>query len=185
MPQVTLQVFRLLDDRLQPGDTGSDDSPMSWDLHCRRARALHAALDPDEEVGWTVLSWGNTDDETRTHELVEIVLALGAASGAVLATPVLNWIGEVLTGVLTDTAKDTLKSVLHRLRRQQDDRQIKDFTVSVDGRQVLRIDPDAMAGSGSVEFYGPDGRRMTMSWTATEEELRQRRARTEEAGPLA
>jgi len=172
MDQVTFRVYRLLDDRLQAGDSGSDSSPMSWDLHRERAMALHESLGSGDGGAWAVVDWGATDDTRRTHELVDVIVQfLGAGAGAVVITPILNWIGEVLHGVVTDAAKDGLKQAILRLRRQQVEGRINDFEIHAGGRPIMRIDPRTMAGAGSVELLGPDGRQVTVSWSATEEEL--------------
>jgi hypothetical protein len=89
-----------------------DDSPEAWDLHRERAAALHAALGQDA-VGCQVLDWVDTDDEKQTHELVELVVAVGQlaahAAASVPVTPVLGWIGGVLSAALTDSAVTALK----------------------------------------------------------------------------
>lgn len=55
--EVTVSVYRSLDDRLMDGSTnGSDSSPLSWDLHRLRAAGLHEAFDADQ-AGLHVLDW--------------------------------------------------------------------------------------------------------------------------------
>jgi hypothetical protein len=168
---VAISVYRELGDRLQPGGSQSDNSPKSWDLHRLRAAALHEALG-DDPAGWRVIDWGCTDDERRTHELVEVLVGLvGGGTLTAIGTPVLNWVGEVLSGVLTDSATDAIKVIISRLRRKQEEHKIRDFCISMDGRELMRIDPDALGGAGSVQLQMPDGRFVNVAWSATATEL--------------
>jgi len=151
-----------------------DESPEAWELHRERAAGLHLALGEDP-LGWQVLDWGATDDETQTHEVVEVLVVVGhvaAASAAHLpVTPVLSWVGGVLSAALTDSAVTAVKGLLARLRRQQEQRKFLDFSIEKDGQLLLRVDPDTSTVPGTVTARMPDGRHITVSWAVTAGEL--------------
>lgn len=78
--RIEVKVYRRLDNQ----DLGlSDDSPEAWELHRRRAKALHDIL--DNQPGLRVVNWDRTDDTERAHEWVELWLAVG------------NWIADPAT----------------------------------------------------------------------------------------
>jgi hypothetical protein len=169
--QVTISVYRRLDNRMHGLP---DDSPEAWNLHRERAAGLHAAFDQDP-IGWQVLDWGDTDDETQTHELVELVVAVGqfvaGAAAQVPVTPVVGWIGGVLSAALTDSAVTGLKVLVARLRGQQEQGKLLDFSIAKDGQMLLRVDPDSSAVPNTVTARLPDGRHVTVSWAVTAGEL--------------
>jgi hypothetical protein len=166
--QFELSVYRRLDNRLGADPDWTDSSPLAWELHQRRASALHETFDDDASL--QVLDWGDTDDGERTHELVELMVAAGAAvAAAVPASAILGWIGGVLSSVLSDIAVDAVKSMIARLKRKQDENQIADFTVRVGGRDVVSIFPEDRGGE--VRVQTPDGRWLTATWTAPSAEL--------------
>ena len=173
--QVTICVYRRLDNRMHELP---DDSPEARDLHRQRAAGLHAALDQDP-VGWQVLDWGDTDDKTQTHELVELVVAIGQlaadAAAQVPVTPVLGWIGGVLSAALTDAAVTTLKVLIARLRGQQEQGKLFDFSITKDGQLLLRVDPETSAVPSTVTVRLPDGRHVTVSWNVTAGQLPNKR----------
>lgn len=161
-----VSVYRRLDNRLN-GDW-SDSSLLAWELHRRRALALHEAF--DENPSLEVLDWGDTDDNERTHELVELIVsAVGTATAAVPLTVIVGWIGGVLSSVLSDMAVDAAKGLIARLRRKQDENKIADFTLRVGDRDVVTVFPEDRGGE--VRVQTADGRWLTATWTASTTEL--------------
>jgi hypothetical protein len=167
--QFTLSVYRRLDNRLD-GDW-SDSSPLAWELHWRRAVALHEALDGSPSL--EVRNWGETEDKVRPHELVELVVAVvGPVVATVAATvpaPILEWIAGVLSSLLSDVAVDAVKGLIARLRRKQDENKIADFRLRVGDRDVVAVFPEDRGGE--VKVQTADGRWLTATWTAAKTEL--------------
>jgi hypothetical protein len=163
--QFTLSVYRRLDNRLD-GDW-SDSSPLAWELHRRRAVALREVFDRDPSL--EVLSWGDTKDKVRTHELVELIVAVLGPAVATAATPILEWIGGILSSLLSDVAVDAVKGLIARLRHKQNDNNIADFSVRVGDRDVLTVFPEDRGGE--VRVQTADGRWLTATWTASKTEL--------------
>ena len=160
-------------DRAPPEACGMDIGQRAG---CRCSRT--AALDQDP-VGWQVLDWGDTDDKTQTHALVELVVAIGQlaadAAAQVPVTPVLGWIGGVLSAALTDAAVTTLKVLIARLRGQQEQGKLFDFSITKDGQLLLRVDPETSAVPSTVTVRLPDGRHVTVSWNVTAGQLPNKR----------
>jgi hypothetical protein len=163
--QFTLSVYRRLDNRLD-GDL-SDSSPLAWELHWRRAVALCEVFDGDPSL--EVLNWGETEDKVRTHELVELIVAAVGPAAATVAAPILEWIGGVLSSLLSDVAVDAVKGLIARLRHKQDENKIADFSLRVGDRDVLTVFPEDRGGE--VRVQTADGRWLTATWTAAKTEL--------------
>src|SRR6516225_7621119 len=124
-----LGVFRRRDEELQ-GDY-SGESPLAWELHRRRARALHVIFDHDREFqvkagtgGKEDLeeAWRQADDTERTHEFVELALV----AVAVTAVPVvagaagLIWLGRRLRRIgVTDEIAAAAQSLVGKVRSIQ------------------------------------------------------------------
>ena len=162
--QVTLKVYRRLDNRAE-GDF-DDSSPLAWELHRRREHALEEVLD---EADVAVVSWGKTRDVTRTHEFVELVVAVGAIATSPPALAILGWIGGVAATTLSETAVESIKGLGARLRGKQDENQIADFSISAGGRQLVTVYPDQLGGQVSVTTS--DGRTLTTTWSARADDL--------------
>ncbi len=165
--QIKVSVYRRLDNRLQ-GDT-DDSSALAWELHRSRAQALEEAF---AEAHVQVLDWGkDVGDTKRTHELVEILAVVGSAASAVPTTAILGWIGGVLATALSDTAVDSIKGLVARLRKKQEDNKIADFTISAHGRPLLTVYPDHLGGQ--VTVTRSDGLVLTTTWGASPDDLPQ------------
>jgi hypothetical protein len=91
-----------------------DDSPEAWDEHRRRADALHAEL--ASSGPWRVASWGDTDDQVRTHEFVEIVLEVAAAAGPYVALQFANHVITLVANELVAPLKELISRTARRVR---------------------------------------------------------------------
>ena len=124
-----LVVFRRLDNRLMGLP---DDSPEAWDLHRRRAEALHEAFDAGGPV--EVVDWGKeVADEKSTHESVELLLAMAApVVWNKVLQPGLIYLAQKLGEKLVDEASSgAVAWVIGKLRPKQESKKILDFEVTV------------------------------------------------------
>lgn len=130
----------------------SDDSPRALELHQMRSQALHEVLDNVD--GLEVKDWGDTDDE-KTHEVVEIILAVGnwvtqpehlqVMSAAAIA------IGKTLgSAAVTAGVKEGAQWLFDRLRKKQKDNQIETVLISPTPMINIQIDPPRYGGRVSV-----------------------------------
>ena len=77
-PSIKVTVGRRFDNREQGLP---DDSPLAWELHRKRGDVVHHELEADPE--WKVVDWDDTDDRTRTHEDITVILELAQPTGTV------------------------------------------------------------------------------------------------------
>jgi hypothetical protein len=148
--RLTVRVYRRDDDLEQPGRWQRGDAPVDWVRHWQRAVALYEVLD-DDAVNWRVVDWGNTEDHTRTHEVVRLTLeALDTVTSGQNLTPMLTWMGGVLTGVLTNAAWDGIKALVPRLRRKQEERSIDHVIIEVQGGPQVTLGVPSAEGPGQV-----------------------------------
>lgn len=158
METLRIGVYRRQDDMLLPAPANFGESPLAWDLHHRRARALHAILGEDA-AGWRVVDWGNTDDETRTHEVVDVQMVLDAASALTTAVSADDQLRDfffgVLGGLLTDGAKDAVKVVFRRLWKAMRHHEIAFFNIEAQSKAPTEPPGEtAQAGAGSADAVG-------------------------------
>lgn len=173
---VAISVYRELGDRLQPGGSQSDNSPKSWELHCLRVAALHEALG-DDPAGWRVIDWGvhgrraanarACRGSRRTH-------GRWHAHRHRYTRPQLGRGGAVRR--IDRLSNRRYQGHYFPPRRKQEEHKIRDFCISMDGRELMRIDPDALGGAGSVQLQMPDGRFVNVASSATATELLSARA---------
>ncbi len=113
-PTIKVTIGRRFDNREQGLP---DDSPLAWELHRNRGEVVHEELEGDPS--WNVLDWGETDDKTRTHEDVTVLLELAEAAGTVA----LGFAGAVLYRAMEDTVVDAVKKLIKkfvpRLRKEE------------------------------------------------------------------
>src|SRR4029453_3085455 len=136
MAQVTLEVYRRLDNR---AENLPDDSQRALDLHNMRKHALHKAL--DNQSGVVVMDWGQTDD-SQPHELVTLILgAAGAAFVTGVVVPAAHYIGQKLAEKAVDEGTSTLmKWIATKLVPQQQAKRLLDFTVTSPDGTTVRCD---------------------------------------------
>jgi hypothetical protein len=91
-----------------------DDSAEAWTEHRQRAQALHSEL--EQSADWRVVSWGLTDDEARTHELVEVVLAVAGVAGPYVALQFANHVVTLVADALLAPVKELISRLARRIR---------------------------------------------------------------------
>jgi hypothetical protein len=136
--------------------------------------SLRGAKEGFDGTGIQVLDWDHADDTERTHEFVEVLAAVEGIVATVPTTAILGWIGGVLSSALSDAAAGTVKDLINRLRRKQDERQVADFSVIVNGRPLLTVHPNDLGGEVAVTTS--DGRIFTTKWSAAAAALQPIRA---------
>ena len=115
-----------------------DMSPTAWDAHRKRAEVLREAL---QDEAWEVTDWGDTFDETRTHEDVAVQLSLlGTAAGA----GALLFGGRVLWRTMEDLAVEHLKRLMVKLFPALERREITRAVVTLPGGQSIEWNVDFM-----------------------------------------
>lgn len=120
----------------------SDDSQRALELHIRRRDALHEAMSGVE--GWTVESWGDTND-TQPHELVDLIIVIASnphvqtalVSGATGASL------ELVKAGLGEFASETVKALLDRLIPKQKEQKILDFSITLPDGTFIRVNPNS------------------------------------------
>jgi hypothetical protein len=167
--QLTIGVYRRLDDRLMPGYHGDDNTPEAWELHCRRRSALEDALCADP-VGWRVVDWGQTKDETETHEFVELLVEiLENVPVDEAASVALTWIGHVLGDAISEGAREAVKGIFKRLWDKRKRKEINDFSIRLGGKDLVSVSSGMLEGPGSLFLTLPNGQQMTASWNGDED----------------
>ncbi len=162
--EVCLEVYRRLDNRSEGLD---DESPRALELHERRKRALHEVL--DSNAVWMVLNWGATDDK-KSHELVELLLALTTAKVATITIPALTFLGGILVKSAVDTAtSEAIKSLIAKLRKKQEDKQLLDFSLILPGGNTIRCDPPEYGSQLTVRWA--DGKVSSIHYEATQADV--------------
>jgi len=153
--QITLKVYRRLDNRLE---NLPDDGPLARELHARRKTALHDVLDGlnAPQTGIQVQSWGDTDD-SKPHELVEIIINVGQALLASAAfthvvIPGLRAVGEKLAEKAVDEGtSEFVKWLVSKLKLKQEEKQILDVNIEVKaGATVTMISIAPSSGTQEV-----------------------------------
>jgi hypothetical protein len=146
--QITLGVFRLLDNR---AEGLSDDSPRALELHNRRRSALHDVL--DEQDAPAVLDWGETDD-TKPHEFVEVIIAVAARETfKYVIVPGLKFIAEKLAEKAVDEGSSQLvRWLISKLRPKQEARQILDYNIQLSNGITIRVDPPERGSQIQISF---------------------------------
>jgi hypothetical protein len=142
-------VYRRLDNRPdQP-----DDSELAWELHRQRRRALEDAFAVGN--GFEVRDWGHTCDEQRTHEFVEIALAVGGMAVKYVVVPGAKLLAEKLmeAGVETSVTELT-KAVFSRLRPKQQAREVLDFEITLPDRTSIRVQPPERGSTITITTPG-------------------------------
>jgi hypothetical protein len=137
---VKLTVCRRLDNRLEGQD---DKSARAVELHLLRSRALHDIL--DEDPAWEVSNWGYTDDE-QPHEWVQLWIKLQEAAAALapVAVPALLYVGKVLLDKGIETVVvDGVKRLLAKIRKRQEEGQIRDGEVTFTDETTISCHPEA------------------------------------------
>jgi hypothetical protein len=146
--QVTLGVFRRLDNRLENLD---DDSPRGLELHNLRKGALHEVF--GKENGIVVLDWGQTDD-TQSHEFVELVVGLvGLPVFKYAVLPAVKFLGKKLAEKAVDEASSELvKAVVSWLGLKQKENKIQDFVVTLPDKTEIKLYPPQLGGALEIRF---------------------------------
>ena len=150
--QLTVGVYRRLDNRLQ-GEP--EDSDLAWELHRRRRRALEDAFAADS--GLQVLDWGDTRDEERTHEFVELLIAAGGAALHYVVAPAAKALADKLIQEGVDRSTSALvKAIFSRLRPKQEDNEIQNVLITLpDGTRIDARPPDQ---GSAIVIDTPSGR---------------------------
>jgi hypothetical protein len=164
--QLWIGVYRRLDNR---AEGLSDDSPRAVELHNRRKHALHDAL--DSSPVWKVEKWGYTDDDTRTHEFVELAtLIISDPTFQSVAIPALGYIGGKLLEIPVDMFLiDPIKELINRLRGKQKQEGIQDFHVRLPDGTTIRCDPADEDAILTLQLR--DGKHFDIKYSATQEEI--------------
>ena len=153
MGELELGVFRRLDNRLQ-GDH-EDKSPLAWELHKRRAVALHGIFDQDNQFR-VVGGWAETDDTQRTHELVTlavVAIAVTVVPVAVTAAGVI-WLGRKLRNKwLKPNEVSSIQALIEKLRPAQRQKLIGDFFLNHPNFQLSVNMPDQEQGRISLSMW--------------------------------
>lgn len=186
-----LLVYRRLDNRSEGLD---DQSPRGWELHKRRGEALREAFaDVD---GVVVREWGNTFDEARTHEFVQLWLAFQGAPqvAAMLApfvVPAVSFVGDILSqepmktaateAVKTATA-EVVKWVIGILKGKQDQQKILDYTITLPDRSSVRVYPPEQGGDMWVNLTNGSAS-IRIEYGAPQAEVDRLRAERAASGP--
>jgi hypothetical protein len=152
LPRINVLVYRRLDNRLE---CLADDSPRALELHNRRKKALHEVFDTENSI--EVLDWGKTDD-TKSHEVVEILLAAIAAPVFQYAmVPGLKFLGQKLAEKAVDqAASELVKAVVSWLRGPQEKQKLLNLIITLPDQTQIRVDPpDRYA---TIEIHFTDGK---------------------------
>jgi hypothetical protein len=146
--QIILGVYRRLDNRIEGF---SDDSPRAVELHNRRKEALHDVFDREKNI--EVLDWEATDD-TRTHEYVELAIALvGQAVFTYAVVPGLKFICKKLTEKAIDKATSELvAAIVSWLRGPQESKKILDFEIKLPDGTTIKVNPPDPNATISISF---------------------------------
>jgi hypothetical protein len=137
MTNLALGVYRRLDNRFVNED---DQSPFGFELHSRRRAALHAVFDGDPE--FRVEDWGDADDRERSHEFVELTLALAVKAFHYAVVPGLIWLGKKLADKGVDEVlSEAVKAIVAKLRGKQEAKQILDFQIRLPDGTIVSVDP--------------------------------------------
>src|SRR5687768_1720861 len=165
-PHLTLGVYRRQDEM----ELGFQrDSPLAWGLHCLRRAALEEAL--TDVDGLSVISWGDTKDRERTHEFVELILAVQGLVAPVDFTPALMYVGDLLVkAAISQVVSEGVKRLLAQLGPRQAQKQINDFFIKVDG-VTITYPPVPDGSDASIVVRLNDGREVTVKYGANEEEV--------------
>lgn len=164
-PNLWIGVYRRLDNR---SEGWSDDSPRALELHNRRKKALHDALDDDPN--WQVEVWGYTDDD-MPHEFVEIAIAIisNPAFQAVV-TLALGYIGsKLLDAAVDEVFIEPLKEMIRRLLDKQKQEKILDFHIKLPDGTTIRCDPKNDDAVITLHYSG--GKLLTVMYNASREEI--------------
>lgn len=158
-------VYRRLDNR---AEDLSDDSARAVELHNRRKKALHDALD-DGPV-WDVKNWGYTDDE-KPHEFVELALDIVTSPYfQAVALPALSYIGKKLLDAAVDEILiKPVRELIARLRGKQKQEQILDFHIKLPEGTTIRCDPGGDDATLTLQFS--TGKQVTLTYNASKEEI--------------
>jgi hypothetical protein len=137
--KIRLFVYRRLDNRTEGL---SDESPRALELHIRRRDALHEVL--SGVAGWTVESWGDTDDP-QPHELVDLIVAITSNphfQAAVVSG--FTWVSlELVKAGVGEFASEAVRELLARLIPKQKERKILDFSLTLPDGTTIRVSPNA------------------------------------------
>jgi hypothetical protein len=157
VPEYRLSVERTLENRIQLGDF-QDESSLAWEQHRRRATVLHELLADDAE--WRVTDWGDTGDESRTHELVHLSLEWLQSMGPGVGAFVALHFGDTALTAVEERALTGIRQLVNRLVRRQLNEEVGHFALylprnagymtHVHPRRVLR--PCVMFGGTWVEM---------------------------------
>jgi hypothetical protein len=162
--EIALRVFRRLDNRIEGLD---DDSPRAVELHKRRKLALHEVLDNDG--AWIVLNWGATNDP-KSHELVELLLAVTGTKLAAAAIPALTFLGGMLVKSAVETAtSEAVKGLIAKLRRKQEDKQLYDFSLILPGGHTIQCDAPEQGSQLTITWA--DGKVRSVNYEASRADI--------------
>ncbi|WP_120633339.1 hypothetical protein [Ruegeria sp. EL01] len=142
MLKIRLGVYRLED------DMATGDVELGWELHRRRASALHDILDNDPVI--TVENWGDTDDTDRTHEYVALEVALYATAAVTgkaaldhLVLPALKMLAENLMEKMVEYSADQLigfvQKIVGPLWQKTNSEELKETRIELEDRVTVLI----------------------------------------------
>lgn len=162
--EISVEVCRRLDNRFEGF---SDDSPRALELHNRRKRALHDAL---EEVSDWDINWGETDD-TKPHEWVELFITiLSIPQVQAVAVPAITFIGGIIVKSGLDTAtSETVEKLIAKLWKKQQKKEILDYVVTLPNGSEVYVDPQDDDAEITVQFK--KGRIVSVNYNATQQEV--------------
>jgi hypothetical protein len=136
------------------------DPSRAVELHRIRAAALHDIFDAAPAVA--VLDWGKTEDDSKAHEFVDLVIdfvqwalqppQLQAAGDAALA------IGKFLTQAAAGEAvKEGVQWLIRRVRKKQTDGEIADVNISPTPMINIQVVPPQNGGRLSITIQVDGG----------------------------
>lgn len=132
-----------------------ENSQIAWDEHRRRAAALHEILDANPDL--RVIDWGNTDDRTRTHESVQVIIdALAGGAGAAAAAVGLTFGKVVLEVAIEEALHQPVRRLIRRLIGKQKAGEITFVSLTVKDGTTIHLSPSE-SGSVSITTSGAGG----------------------------
>lgn len=131
-----------------------ENSQVAWDEHRRRAAALHEILDANPDL--RVIDWGDTDDRTRTHESVQVIIdALAGGAGAAAAVG-LTFGKVVLEVAIEEALQQPVRRLIRRLIGKQKAGEITFVSLTMKDGTTIHLSPSE-SGSVSITASGAGG----------------------------
>jgi len=136
----------------------SDNGPTAWTAHRARLAVLEDAFADDAFV---VRDWSGADDETTTHEFVDVVVEViknptATAVGAAAGIAVLKLLAKPLEKKLEAAVERVFGKLFSAFRKKE----IGDFSITLPDGTVLRCPPGTTI---EVKVPGEDAPRIVQA----------------------